>query len=1382
MVTRRGKPSAPQATTPRGFRRRRFARWLLRIGAGVFLAVVVLVVAVLTSGGLRAKILAAAWQRAESSLPGAVSVGRFEWPELGHLRLTDVVWHESADLTVRLAAADRLEVWLDLGALRAKDVRVDSLHFVVPWIDGPLITDFLSAQTETRPDTAATTGSGEMAFPRPGVIPDLPSVAVSRWRLDVARARLTTEATASAVVATGGLEAGHGRRGRAFVDHLEGQLATVANDSLNRAPVEILLHHLGLGLTLAADRDSTTSLDTFAAVIDSLTLHFDAVSGVLDSTGTVLLKNRGRLSRSDGVFQGALLSDFLLPGAATFAAHLPAGFPAAEYDQIRGRLALAGTFAGSRLDLNSDLDLTPTPWLDRGHLRAHVVADSTHWSGGKWQDAAVVIDTLDFALLGAGLRGSGTSRAGHLDLGLQAALSDPRLVALFQPDLPASATADLDLEARVGGTWQRPTADVNLTGGIDLPQARVPRLSLRASGDLSRGDLVLNLPAGLALADASLDSLAAQMQITRAGSDSLFGDFTIAARQGADRLAFGGSVELSRRAGVYRGAYATEFVLPGAGEFRSLLPPDFPYEEYGPVVGKLALSGAYEPSQLDVTVDLDLAPTPWIDAGRLRAKLAGNPDELVQGRYDGATIALDTMILNLPSAELQLSGTLRQNDLNLSLRANVTDARIAALWLPELEPDSELSLALDTRMTGTLTQPTLTLDLQGRADGPGLRVPELSLRVDGDATGAEASLHLPAGLTLAEVSLDSLAVQVQAARAGIDSLNGAFALAVRRGPERMVLGGRAWSGAPGRLTDKQVRLDSLIILSPGRQMRLHEPTTIALGPGPLDITVTPLLFSGEPGEIRLGGQANATELDLRGGVDLLLSGGLMDRLAPSDIWSADGGHDLSLIADAELKGTRAAPGLDGHLTARLVPRTAATDLGLEVDFALTGEDTTGLRADLALTAADTVLIGGHFSLPGQMDARTGQWRHLPGRPARIVVPEQKLNTSLFSRLLPSEVAVRGSVTVGADITAPSFADSASGDGSQQPGSVAGLIRAAKLEVDLPNSSRMVLGTDLKIDGTVKEPRVSGRVVVASGFFRVPEIRRNLHPVQGNAMLWSLAAADTAAGAAVPVVLGGAGVPADRPPSLPDLALDIHLPGNLRVYGYGLDVEMAGDLQVSRGYDRDNLPRPKIQGALNSVQGTLRFMNREFTIERSEIRFRGALPADPELDMLLQTTVSGTIVRITVTGQATNPVIALSSTPDYEEADIMAVLLFGQTLGDLDTEQRGNAGGEDSASQQLRQNLAGLAMAFGTSGLQNSVSSTVGVDMVELGADSEGDSTLMVGKFINPSLMLKYHHSLEKSGTYFLTMEYALSRLFKLVSTYGQGSESSGLELRWSRRY
>ena len=350
----------------------------------------------------------------------------------------------------------------------------------------------------------------------------------------------------------------------------------------------------------------------------------------------------------------------------------------------------------------------------------------------------------------------------------------------------------------------------------------------------------------------------------------------------------------------------------------------------------------------------------------------------------------------------------------------------------------------------------------------------------------------------------------------------------------------------------------------------------------------------------------------------------------------------------------------------------------------------------------------------------------------------------------------------------------------------GFVRAPQLAVRLPNRSRLDTNVDLQFTGDLQDPIVGGQITVKSGFFRLPELPRSLLPAEGEPLLWasndSVSAVPEALRAFVKPDAAGPELSPSGPGFLPEMDLKILIPGNLRIHGYGLDIELAGDLHVGRGFDEDDMPQPKIHGNVNVVQGTLQFMNRVFKVERGEARFNGAVPPDPALDLKLEANVSGTLVRIQVSGQASDPVIELSSEPDYQEQDIMAVLLFGRPLSELDNDQRGGVNGENSAGQELRQNLAGLAMAFGTAGLQNSVSSSLGVDMVEVGSGSAGDSTLMVGKFINPKLMLKYHHSLEKSGTYFLTMEYALTRIFKVVTTYGQGEEDSGLELKWTRRY
>jgi translocation and assembly module TamB len=177
-----------------------------------------------------------------------------------------------------------------------------------------------------------------------------------------------------------------------------------------------------------------------------------------------------------------------------------------------------------------------------------------------------------------------------------------------------------------------------------------------------------------------------------------------------------------------------------------------------------------------------------------------------------------------------------------------------------------------------------------------------------------------------------------------------------------------------------------------------------------------------------------------------------------------------------------------------------------------------------------------------------------------------------------------------------------------------------------------------------------------------------------------------------------------------------------------------------------------------------------------------VPANPNLDLMMETQVNAYLLRVNVSGRAEAPVIELTSEPDLAEEDIMAVLLFGQPMNDLDTDQRGRMDEENDPTRELQKNLAGLAMAFGTKGLQDSMNESFGVDMVQMGSDSSGGSTLMVGKFITPDIILKYNQSLEKSGTYFMTLEYSLNRYFMVVSTYGQGEEASGAELKWSRRY
>ncbi len=1127
--------------------------WLLLVAA-------LLSGGLLTSGALRKIVFEQGLAVAGKHLPGTVTVAQVEWPQLGHLRLTDLVWRSFAEAGSRpdtLAHVALLDLRLDMVALRSRDARIDSLHLVVPQLNGPAIGAVLAAYTADHPETAAvdtvTAGADPASFPRPGAIPGVPSVALNHWHVELGEAVLAADMSVSEVICTGALEAGAGHPAQAVVEHLELIFATTMIDSLTGHPWGISLRHLGLGMTLEARADSSGQRSLVVAVMDSLSLRFQA--------------------------------------------------------------------------------------------------------------------------------------AGH-------------------PDITGAAPPEV---------WWQTTGPVRMEN----------------------------------------------------------------------------TAEVRHETGTYEGKFASDFVLPGALDLAPFLPDDFPHAHFDRIVGRLSVDATWARPQLAVSLEMDLEQTAWLDTGLLKARITTDVDEVLANGVKAATVNLDTLDFSLLGASVGAVGSLHTGELAGVLRAAVTDSLLALVFPTEVLTAGKVALALDAGVGGTLQQPTLSANLRGRLDTPFGRVPRLSLQVDASHSGGNLALVMADGVSVQGVELDSMTTYLSLNRAEDDSLTSTFAVAAWRDANRLALGGRAWADSLGLGRNRRVRLDSLVAIGFGQDVRLAEPFAITLGPGVRDIAVTPLVLAGEPGEISLGGWANAEGLDLASEVDLFLAEALLNQLIPTDFWSADGGKDLSLFARAELQGTRAEPTFEGQLQARLDPHRDEPGLGLDLDFSLAAGDSAGLMATMAIVGADSVILGGRLQVPGHLDPTTGEWSHTAGRPATISIPDQVLGLARINRVMPPEVSVAGAVTVGLEALVPlGAADhdtmlAAGGAGGSQ---VEGHISAPQLAIRMPNRSRLDLEVDLQISGALLEPTVGGRIIVDSGFFRIPKMPRSLHPFAAEPLLWELAAADTLSGVSDslrvfvrPEHMG----PTVEPRGvavLPDLDLEIVIPGNLRIHGYGLDVELAGDLKVGRGFDEADQPQPKIQGEVHSVQGTLQFMNRVFKVERGEVTFVGSVPPDPVLDMVLEVDVSGTLVRIVVTGTASDPVVELNSEPDYEQQDIMAVLLFGQPLGELDNDERGGVQDEGDPRQELRQNLAGLAMAFGTAGLQNSVTNTFGVDMVEVGSGSAGDNTLMVGKFINPKLMLKYHHSLEKRGTYFLTMEYTLNRLFKLVTTYGQGEEDSGLELKWSRRY
>ena len=144
------------------------------------------------------------------------------------------------------------------------------------------------------------------------------------------------------------------------------------------------------------------------------------------------------------------------------------------------------------------------------------------------------------------------------------------------------------------------------------------------------------------------------------------------------------------------------------------------------------------------------------------------------------------------------------------------------------------------------------------------------------------------------------------------------------------------------------------------------------------------------------------------------------------------------------------------------------------------------------------------------------------------------------------------------------------------------------------------------------------------------------------------------------------LPADiAPPTAPSAPwrylIDATAPGGIQVDGMGLDSEWSGNI-VLRGTTND----PRIGGVVRIVprQGFYEFAGSRFDITQGVVDFNENAPPDPQIDLTAETTVNSLTVQVKVSGNASKPDIAFTSTPAMPEEEILANLLFGGSISNL----------------------------------------------------------------------------------------------------------------------
>ncbi|KQO73718.1 translocation/assembly module TamB domain-containing protein [Rhizobium sp. Leaf262] len=191
-----------------------------------------------------------------------------------------------------------------------------------------------------------------------------------------------------------------------------------------------------------------------------------------------------------------------------------------------------------------------------------------------------------------------------------------------------------------------------------------------------------------------------------------------------------------------------------------------------------------------------------------------------------------------------------------------------------------------------------------------------------------------------------------------------------------------------------------------------------------------------------------------------------------------------------------------------------------------------------------------------------------------------------------------------------------------------------------------------------------------------------------------------------------------------LDLQINAPSGIFVRGRGIDAELTGSLTV-RGTAAD----PVVSGGFEMRRGRLEILTRRLDFTTGDITFGGGLV--PVLNMAAESTAGSTTVTVSVTGNANDPAFAFTSSPALPQDEVMAQLIFGQSMSKL------------SALQIARLADAAGQLAGGRStSLFDSLRSNLGIDDLDISTDSEGQARVSAGKYLNDRTYLE----LEQSGS------------------------------------
>ncbi len=317
------------------------------------------------------------------------------------------------------------------------------------------------------------------------------------------------------------------------------------------------------------------------------------------------------------------------------------------------------------------------------------------------------------------------------------------------------------------------------------------------------------------------------------------------------------------------------------------------------------------------------------------------------------------------------------------------------------------------------------------------------------------------------------------------------------------------------------------------------------------------------------------------------------------------------------------------------------------------------------------------------------------------------------------------------------------------------VNARGFEVLRNEFGRVAVDAQLNLAGEFESPRLTGRITMTGGSVAVDRVLdRTLF------QLYSTTTASELPIDAIAVL---------NPWERMGMDVELHIPGSLRMIGDNVQVSPGtplglGDINLKVFGDlylyKDPAQPLYVNGSLDSLTGTYSFQGRRFELDpQSSVYFRGDM--NPDLYVTVNRVISGVETRVSILGPLQQPELRLASTPPLDPSDILSLIVFNTSTNELSTLQQ----------QQLAVRAGTLAAGFIAAPMVSALERTLGIDTLEIepGADIRGGPRVTVGDEIAPGLVARFSRQFGPTEYDEATLEYYLSRIFRIRATFSDAS-------------